>query len=243
MSEATVSTEESLGEEKEALDLEEIWAERAEEHSLSPFEYAQLFFSYAFNSMRRNVASTFASIFVTALALFLSGSILLATKPLGELLFSADSLFPIKVYLSSQKKELVGAIIGKQQGVAEVKYISGEEAFKALVAKLGPDHPIFEGVDGKEKVLPDRYLVDVAPGSNKEGVFKNIKSALKNVPEVERISIQSELVRQVQKFTELLQLWGTKCLKMPDFQNLLYLLTCRRKTKCMVMFLKLPAKT
>jgi len=177
---------------------------------------------------------TLAIILLTALAVFLCGTLLLATKPLAEILFAEDLRIPIKVYLAPSEseetsREIVGRLLADFPEVERVEFVSGTEALNNLRDKLGGDHPLFEGLDPLQKTknavqpkggdpqvdreefhpLPSRFLVTVRTGYSKVEVFEKIQEEFLSVREVEKVRYQSEIVQQLQRLSSLLSRIGS----------------------------------
>lgn len=231
---AHLVSESNVVEDLEALNLQEFWRQLEGASRLGIFGYGRLFFSYVVGGIRRNIVGTVAIVLLTALAVFMCGTLLLATKPLAEILFAEDLRIPIKVYLTQSDDEAaaqedVGSLLAGFPEVERVEFVSGSIALKNLREKLGPDHPLFEGLDplrqttasvrGKGDVaevpqknfqpLPSRFLVTVSAGFSKIEVYEKLKRELTAVAAVEKVRYQSEIVQQLQRLSLLFSRIGS----------------------------------
>lgn len=235
-------SERKVVEDLEALNLQEFWRQLEGASRLGVFGYGKLFFSYVVGGIRRNIVGTVAIVLLTALAVFMCGTLLLATKPLAEILFAEDLRIPIKVYLAQSEdeeiaQEQVGSLLAGFPEVERVEFVSGTIALKNLRDKLGPDHPLFEGLDplrktsasaqgqtnasprGKDDTsevsqqnfqpLPSRFLVTVSTGFSKIEVYEKLKNELAAVAAVEKVRYQSEIVQQLQRLSLLFSRIGS----------------------------------
>jgi len=230
----TFLSERRVVENLESLNLQELWRQLEDAPRLGVLGYGKLFFSYVVGGIHRNIVGTLAIILLTALAVFLCGTLLLATKPLAEILFAEDLRIPIKVYLAPSEseessREIVGRLLADFPEVERVEFVSGTEALNNLRDKLGGDHPLFEGLDPLQKTknavqpkggdpqvdreefhpLPSRFLVTVRTGYSKVEVFEKIQEEFLSVREVEKVRYQSEIVQQLQRLSSLLSRIGS----------------------------------
>ncbi|MGA1191286.1 MAG: cell division protein FtsX [Bdellovibrionota bacterium] len=226
--------ERKVVEDLESLNLQEFWRQLEGASRLGVFGYGRLFFSYVVGGIRRNIVGTVAIVLLTALAVFMCGTLLLATKPLAEILFAEDLRIPVKVYLTQSEdeaasQEQVGSLLAGFPEVEKVEFVSGTIALKNLREKLGSDHPLFEGLDPLRQAassvrdksdatavasknfqpLPSRFLVTVGAGFSKIEVFEKLKNELATVAAVEKVRYQSEIVQQLQRLSLLFSRIGS----------------------------------
>ncbi|MCB0330481.1 MAG: hypothetical protein KDD70_12480, partial [Bdellovibrionales bacterium] len=87
------------------LDLLSLWVELRDAQTLDSVGYLQLHCQYVWSAIRSNPFGTFATVLLIALAVFLSGTVLVIGKPTSALLFAESARLPIKVLFEPEGKE------------------------------------------------------------------------------------------------------------------------------------------
>ncbi|MEE0776677.1 MAG: permease-like cell division protein FtsX [Bacillota bacterium] len=134
------------------------------------------FFVEAFQSLRRNLAMSIASIVTIALTLFVCGVFAVIVLNINHFAGEIESSVEVQVFMEDGLDETGRAALEEEikdiDGVASLAFVSKDEALESMAARLG-DTPqgLLDSLGGNP--LPDSYLVqaktadDVIPAAEK----------------------------------------------------------------------------
>ncbi|NLC06986.1 MAG: ABC transporter permease [Syntrophomonadaceae bacterium] len=119
-----------------------------------------LFFQQAMASLRRNGWMSIASIITMAICLMVLGTALLVVLNTNKLVSSIESDVEIIAYVdenaSAEEKAGLEKRLTTLPGLAEVVFVSKEEALEELKEKFGPENDLVGALKGNNP-LPDAY--------------------------------------------------------------------------------------
>ncbi len=160
-------------------------------------------------SIWRSRMSSFLSCGTTALALFLLGVAILINLNLSHLFTDVQSQMEIQAYLTMEASEedAEAAIQGAQalNGVAEVRYVSREEAFRELQEMFQEKATVLEGI---ENPLPASIRLTTFRPED----VPDVVARLREIPCVDDVIYQEEASRNLAvlgRVSQVLSLGGT----------------------------------
>lgn len=143
---------------------------------ISSFAY---FFSQAMTSMQRNRWMSIATVVIMALCLLIMGTALLVILNINELITTIESDVEIIAYLDTESSSEEVIDLGKRiktiPGVAEIEFISKDEALANLQKKFGPDCNLLRALDGQNP-LPDAYRIKATQPEQVFTIAKELES-------------------------------------------------------------------
>jgi len=120
------------------------------------------YFREAFHSILRNSWLSVASIGVVAVSLLILGSSLLLVMNANNIADNLESSVEISVFLKDETRpeeiEELEAALGALPGVAELKFVSKQEALKEMQDNFGEQRDVLAGLEEKNP-LPDTFRV------------------------------------------------------------------------------------
>lgn len=155
-----------------------------------------------------NRIMSIASICVLISCLILTGSAILLSMNVAEVVDSVGDSNETTIYLKDGVSDVEAAYIGKDiekiENVATVEFYSKEEAFKEYESVLGED--IFDNLQGDDNPLPDAYHISMVDLSEYEQTVAEIS----NIDGVDSISNRSDIAKRLTSINDLvstLSLW------------------------------------
>ena len=157
------------------------------------------FISDALKSLRRNKTICFASVITVLITFFVLGIFLLMTKNVGLALDNVQSKVELKVFLKDDikliEKREVEIKLHELPGVKEVQYESKDDAFKNFQESTKENKGLLEGYSLDKNPFPASYIVKLSDPSYAKSVIEGVK----NLPGVESIGNQQDLINTITK--------------------------------------------
>ncbi|MFC4782458.1 permease-like cell division protein FtsX [Eubacterium multiforme] len=157
------------------------------------------FISDASKSLRRNKTICFASVITVLITFFVLGIFLLMTKNVGLALDNVQSKVELKVFLKDDikliEKREVEIKLHELPGVKEVQYESKDDAFKSFQESTKENKGLLEGYSLDKNPFPASYIVKLSDPS----YAKSVTEGIKNLPGVESIGNQQDLINTITK--------------------------------------------
>ncbi|WP_209797369.1 permease-like cell division protein FtsX [Clostridium moniliforme] len=157
------------------------------------------FISDALKSLRRNKTICFASVITVLITFFVLGIFLLMTKNVGLALDNVQSKVELKVFLKDDikliEKREVEIKLHELPGVKEVQYESKDDAFKNFQESTKENKGLLEGYSLDKNPFPASYIVKLSDPS----YAKSVTEGVKNLPGVESIGNQQDLINTITK--------------------------------------------
>lgn len=167
------------------------------------------FFKDAFNSLKRNITVSSASIATVAATLFILGIFMLTLLNVNQGIVSVESQVEVKIFLkdditAAQKTELEKKVKGVA-GVTSVTFESKEKALENFKEQLGDQNQSL--VDGLEKdnPMPSSYIVKV----NEPNTITGVVEAVKGQAYVLSIKDGREIVNKIISITNTIKWVGS----------------------------------
>lgn len=155
-----------------------------------------------FKNVWNNRIMSIASVCVLISCLILTGSAVLFSMNVANLVESVSDSNETTVYLkdglSKVEAVYVGRDLKKIDNIVDAQYFSKEEAFEDFKGRLGED--LFENMKG-DNPLPDAYKVTMADLSKYNETVDKIKA----LDGVQKIRSQKELARKLSSINSLVQ--------------------------------------
>ncbi len=167
------------------------------------------FFKDAFNSLKRNITVSSASIATVAATLFILGIFMLTLLNVNQGIVSVESQVEVKIFLkdditAAQKTDLEKKVKGVA-GVTSVTFESKEKALENFKEQLGDQNQSL--VDGLEKdnPMPSSYIVKV----NEPNTITGVVEAVKGQAYVLSIKDGREIVNKIISITNTIKWVGS----------------------------------
>ncbi|WP_194192172.1 permease-like cell division protein FtsX [Clostridium chrysemydis] len=166
------------------------------------------FISDALKSLKRNKTICFASVLTVLITFFVLGAFLLVTKNVGLALDDIQSKVELKVFLKDDIKLIeqreVEIKLNELDGVQEVVYESKEDAFKNFQDATKENKGLLEGYSLDKNPFPASFVVKLKDPS----YAKAITDAIQNMPGVESIGNQQDLIKTITKLVNIVKIIG-----------------------------------
>lgn len=164
-------------------------------------------FREAIGSVRTNGMMAIASVSTVAVSLLVLAIFLLLAVNLDNVALVLEQQVEVRAYASNQAspaalKSLEGQI-RRVEGVAEVRFVSSEEALRRLKALFGDRADLLEGVEELNALRPS-FEVRVRQPEQVRAVAQSIRS----LPGVEALDFKEELVERLFDATRALRVAG-----------------------------------
>ena len=162
-------------------------------------------FGYLIKEGVKNVWSnrimSIASICVLMSCLILTGSAILWSMNVAQVVESVGDSNETTVYLNDDVSGVEAAYIGKDlqklDNIASVEFYSKEEAFKEYEDVLGDE--IFANLQGNDNPLPDAYHISMVDLSE----YEQTVSEIMNINGVNSVSNRSDVAKQLTNISNL----------------------------------------
>ncbi|MCI7085515.1 MAG: permease-like cell division protein FtsX [bacterium] len=162
-------------------------------------------FGYLIKEGVKNVWSnrimSIASICVLMSCLILTGSAILLSMNVAQVVESVGDSNETTVYLNDDVSGVEAAYIGKDlqklDNIASVEFYSKEEAFKEYEDVLGDE--IFANLQGNDNPLPDAYHISMVDLSE----YEQTVSEIMNINGVNSVSNRSDVAKQLTNISNL----------------------------------------
>jgi len=169
-----------------------------------------LFFKRAIYDIRTNRFLNAVTIITIALSILIVSSLALFFVNANDYMNSWKKGIRIIGYLKPDIVEAnlvdIKSKIQRLYGVAEVEFISKEEAMKRLREQMKRQSSLFDGL--KENPLPDAFEIRlIARSSNKEKI-ENLAAQLESLPEIDEVEYGQRWTGRFVKVFELFRLTG-----------------------------------
>lgn len=172
------------------------------------FNTLRYFFIDAFKSLRRNKTLSIASMITVLITFFIFGTFVLLGLNFNKAIEDVASKVELKVNLDNDIKLIdqreIEMKLNEQEGVKDVIYESKEEAFVNLKEMLKSNQGLLEGYDLKDNPLPSSFIVKL---KEPEAASK-VAEIVKNMPGVEDISNQQEMIDAISSFVNGVRIAG-----------------------------------
>ncbi|MBP1744141.1 MAG: transporter permease [Firmicutes bacterium] len=163
----------------------------------------------AFNSLKRNITVSSASIATVAATLFILGIFMLTLLNVNQGIVSVESQVEVKIFLkdditTAQKKELETKVKAVA-GVTAVTYESKEQALANFKEQLGDQNQsLVEGLE-KDNPMPSSYIVKV----NEPNTITAVVQAVKDKAYILSIKDGREIVNKIISITNTIKWVGS----------------------------------
>jgi len=167
------------------------------------------FMKDAFNSLKRNITVSSASIATVAATLFILGIFMLTLLNVNQGIVSVESQVEVKIFLkdditTAQKKELETKVKAVA-GVTAVTYESKEQALANFKEQLGDQNQsLVEGLE-KDNPMPSSYIVKV----NEPNTITAVVQAVKDKAYILSIKDGREIVNKIISITNTIKWVGS----------------------------------
>lgn len=172
------------------------------------FNTLKYFFIDAFKSLKRNRTLSIAAMITVLITFFIFGTFILLGLNFNKAIEDVASKVEIKVNLDNDIKLIdqreIEMKLNEQEGVKEVAYESKEEAFVNLKEMLKDNQGLLEGYDLKDNPLPSSFIVKL----KEPETATQIAETVKNMPGVEDISNQQEMIDTISSFVNGVRIAG-----------------------------------
>ena len=166
------------------------------------------FIGDAFKSLRRNKTISLASIITVLITFSVLGVFTLVAKNAGLAIGGVESKIELKVYLLDDVKLIdkreIEVKLREQEGVKEIEYESREKAFENLEEMMKNNPGLLEGYTLEKNPLPAAYIVRLTDPSYAEAIGE----AVKDLPGVESIGNQQDLINQIHSVVKIVRIIG-----------------------------------
>ena len=164
------------------------------------FNTLKYFFVDALKSLRRNRTLSIAAMITVLITFFIFGTFTLLGLNFNKAIEDVASKVEIKVYLKEDIRLLdqreIEMKLNEQDGVKEVTYESKEEAFLNFKESLKDNPGLLQGYDLQNNPLPSSFIVKL----NAPEYADAISNSIKDMPGVEDISNQQEVINTISAF-------------------------------------------
>ncbi len=154
---------------------------------------------------RRNRMSMSITIFTVGIALLLLGVFALITQNFSQLVDSIKDRVELEVFLKDSDQgtahSRIGAQIRKIQGVAEVSYISKEQAVSIFEKEIGEQ--FWDILDYNP--LPASYRVKVMPNSHTPEIISALAGTIRAIPGVESVVYRKQFLTLIDRRARVFQ--------------------------------------
>lgn len=172
------------------------------------FNTLKYFFIDAFKSLKRNRTLSIAAMITVLITFFIFGTFILLGLNFNKAIEDVASKVEIKVNLDNDIKLIdqreIEMKLNEQEGVKDVVYESKEEAFVNLKEMLKDNQGLLEGYDLKDNPLPSSFIVKLKDPE----ASTQIAETVKNMPGVEDISNQQEMIDTISSFVNGVRIAG-----------------------------------
>ena len=166
------------------------------------------FISDAFKSLRRNKTISLASVITVLITFSVLGIFTLVAQNANLAIGGVESKIELKVYLLDDVKLIdqreIEVKLREQDGVKEIEYESREQALKNFEDMMKDTPGLLEGYTLKNNPLPASYIVRLTDPSYAEA----ISEAVQDLPGVESIGNQQDVIDTISKFVDVVQIVG-----------------------------------
>lgn len=158
-------------------------------------------------SVRHNGVMSLASVGTVTVSLIVLALFMLLAINLDHVAANLENQVEIKAYMANQFPAPAAKATQEQirriPGVTQAQFVSKEQALQTLKQQLGKNGALLESVEERNP-LPASFQVRVDRPEN----VKQVSEALKQIPGVEKVDYQEEVVQKLFSFTKGLRLAG-----------------------------------
>ncbi len=169
-----------------------------------------LFFKRAIYDIRTNRFLNAVTIITIALSILIVSSLVLFFVNANEYVNSWKKGIRIIAYLKPDIVEPnlvdIKNKVKRLYGVAEVEFISKEEAMKRLREQMKQQSSLFDGL--KENPLPDAFEIRLTGQSSNSEKIENLAAQLESLPEIDEVEYGQRWIGRFVKVFELFRLTG-----------------------------------
>ena len=169
-----------------------------------------LFFKRAIYDIRTNRFLNAVTIITIALSILIVSSLVLFFVNANEYVNSWKKGIRIIAYLKPDIVEPnlvdIKSKIQRLYGVAEVEFISKEEAMKRLREQMKQQSSLFDGL--KENPLPDAFEIRLTGQSSNSEKIENLAAQLESLPEIDEVEYGQRWIGRFVKVFDLFRLTG-----------------------------------
>ncbi len=191
--------------------LEALWAEAGR---LPRLTTSGTLSQLAVESLRTIMASPFTAIVTTltvTLSLFLLSTFILLVEVTSGMLSSSQQEVRLSVYFrdtaSPANIQALQSKLAADERLANVAFVSKEEALANFRGELGEQQYMLEGLDGQNP-LPASLEITAETPDFAADVFAGIESSLRNNPDVELVQYSQGLLEKLGRIVGFLRLVG-----------------------------------
>ena len=166
------------------------------------------FISDAFKSLKRNKTISLASVITVLITFSVLGVFTLVAKNANLAIGGVESKIELKVYLMEDVKLIdqreIEVKLREQEGVKEIEYESKDQALENFEKMMEDSPGLLDGYTLKNNPLPASYIVRLTDPSYAE----SISEAVKELPGVESIGNQQDVINRVQSIVKVVRIVG-----------------------------------
>lgn len=166
------------------------------------------FIGDAFKSLKRNRTISLASIITVLITFIVVGVFSLVAKNANLAVSGMESKIELKVFLLDDVKLIdqreIEVKLREQTGVKDIQYESRDQAFKNFQESMKDNPGMLQGYTLEKNPLPASYTVKLEDPSYAE----SISDAVKNLPGVESIGNQQNLINTINTIVKSVRIIG-----------------------------------
>ncbi|MGL4109778.1 permease-like cell division protein FtsX [Clostridium sp. LP20] len=166
------------------------------------------FIGDAFKSLKRNKTISIASVITVLITFLVLGVFSLVAKNANLAIIGVESKVELKVFLLDDVKLIdkreIEVKLREQPGVKEIQYESKEEAFKNFESSMQESEGMLQGYTLEKNPFPESYIIKLDDPSYAE----SISEAVKDLPGVESIKNQQDLINTVHNIVRGVKIIG-----------------------------------
>lgn len=167
----------------------------------------EYFIRETLDSLRHNGLMSIASVTTVALSLLILGMFLVLVLNLNNMAAALESQVQVTVYLQDNLSEKqvrdLGAQITKLPGVAQVTFVSKDQAMERFKTRLGEQQGLLAAL-GDTNPLPSSYEVKV----DRPERVKTVAQAIEQLKGVENARFGKEIIEQLFNLTKMVRVAG-----------------------------------
>ena len=166
------------------------------------------FIGDAFKSLKRNKTISIASVITVLITFLVLGVFSLVARNANLAIIGVESKVELKVFLLDDVKLIdkreIEVKLREQPGVKEVQYESKEEAFKNFESSMQESEGMLQGYTLEKNPFPESYIIKLDDPSYAD----SIGEAVKDLPGVESINNQQDLINTVHNIVKGVKIIG-----------------------------------
>ncbi len=159
-------------------------------------------------SLWNNRTMTLASICVLISCLLLTGTAVLLTMNMSSAMGMVEETNSVTVYLEDDLPALTAVTVGEElrqlDNIASCEYVPKDEALQEIMADLGDDGTVFQGLSGNDNFLPDAYRISFEDIS----LYDDTIAAIQAVEGVDSYTDYSDVIYKLTSIRRMVSIFG-----------------------------------